>query len=235
MGGLNREIPDGSSIGFHQFSTSASDIPTGEAITQSQVVSALVSNYLREMGASPKLFEQLSTIPPQEMWIPSEEDLVALDITTKNVFKDFTLQRKNGVMVASATNPRNLTSWLQRVYEVETLCLDGNPTLNLYAKTEKEGLDPYDAAIDGTEAARWSFSNSAIETDFGKENIKLFEGSIHLASLKLDTDTAKALLARGGYLNVTSFSTASGVFLTADIFAPNGSLEIEASLRDCIY
>lgn len=232
MGGVERTVPLGSEIGFHQFYGGTDVMNPDEAMSATQFMSATVSSYLREMGAEPELFELMSMTHPDEMYIPRQQDLDALGIHPISAFQGFRLTPKDGEIVATATNPRNVGA-LERVFEVETFCWKGRPMINLYAENGSRGLPITMADKATTHIDGWRVETVKGTLTFGSESIRLYPMQRLLATLILDQKTAW-LVASGSSSFVVNSYTASGVFMSGKIYAPNGDQAIAASFRDCI-
>ncbi|MEN3145225.1 hypothetical protein ABDF71_24865 [Ochrobactrum sp. WV_118_8] len=230
MGGVEREVPDTSKIGFHQFSGGGdSSRSNAEVQVSTQSISSLVSIYLRKMEADPRLFELLSITPPDQMFIPKAGELGELGIVPSPDFKDFELKPKNGEIVASAVNPRN-TRGRERVYEVEFFCWDKKPMINLYAKEQIGGLSKdWIAQAEGT----WNLSLPSGEFTFDRTNLRLYPNQRILATLILDKKLGRELTKSSFSFNVSS-TTASGVLMGANVYAPQGDEAIAASLKGCL-
>ena len=233
LGGVDRSIDEGGRIGFHQFYGGGEGSSTAETMESTQSVSAIVANYLRTMGAAPELFELMSITPPEDLFVPADADLVALGITTSSAFHSFRLMPKDGEIVATAVNPRNLSA-LERVYEVETFCWNGRPMVNFYAESAAKGLpeqmaDPSTTHFDGF----W------VETIFGtrsfqNNDVRFYPQQRLLATLILDPETARGLGTGHARLVVNSY-TASGVFMSAEIDGgASGDEAILVSFKACL-
>jgi len=232
MGGVERAVPEGSEIGFHQFYGGSEITSADETMAMTQAISANISYFLREMGAAPELFELMSMKHPDEMFIPNQRYLDALGIHPISAFQDFRLVPKDAKVIAVASNPRNVGG-LERVYELETFCWKGRPMINLYAEDATSGLplymaDPATTHIDGG----W-IETVVGKTTFGPKSIRLYPQQRLLATLILDPVTAKSISAGSAYFSVNSY-TASGVFMSGSIFAPEGDQAIAASFKDCL-
>ena len=231
MGGVERTVSEGSEIGFHQFYGGSDIRSADETMATTQAISATISGYLREMGAAPELFELMSVTHPDEMYIPNRQDLDALGVHPISAFQDFRLVPKDGEIVATATNPRNIGA-LERVYELETFCWKGRPMINLYAEDAiglpSEMADPMTTHIDG-----WWIETVGGTTKFGSENIRLYPKQRLLATLILDLVTAQSIGTGSAKFSVNSY-TASGVFMSGTIYAPEGDQAIAASFKDCL-
>ncbi|WP_374789018.1 COG3904 family protein [Brucella oryzae] len=230
MGGVEREVPKTSKIGFHQFSIGDdSGRSNAEVQVSTQSISSLVSIYLRKMEADPRLFELLSITPPDKMFIPKSGELGELGIVPSPDFKDFELKPRNGEIVASAVNPRN-TRGLERVYEVEIFCWDQKPMINLYAKEQVGGLTKdWIAQAEGT----WSLSLSSGDFTFQMDSLRLYPNQRILATLILDKKFGREITKGSFGFNVSS-TTASGLLMGANVYAPQGDEAIAASLKGCL-
>ncbi|MET4102772.1 hypothetical protein ACSSV6_003476 [Roseovarius sp. MBR-38] len=232
MGGYNREIQETAEIGFHQFSGGQySD--SEDALIAGQGGSAILANYLREMGAKPELFEMMALTEPNEMYVPTPFELVSLGVIPSTTFHDFELQPRGGLIVATATNPRNIRS-LQRVYEIETMCWKGTPIINFYAQSKDDGLSSGYANPATTHMKSFQIVTDFGSVKYGNDRLRLYEGSRILASLLLEPHVARAVGSGNATVTIDSY-TASGIFMGGEITAQNGGdPAIIASWRDCI-
>lgn len=231
MGGVNREIPATSEIGFHQFYGGENGASAAAVTTNTQTISAMISIYLREMGASPELFELMSVTPPEQLFRPQKEELIELGVLPSVAFENFQLMPKEGEVVATAKNPRNQGS-LERLYEIETFCWKGKPMINLYAETAERGLRPEYADPVATHIDSWELRTKLGSRVFGPDALRLYPEQRLLATLVLDKESATALATSGGVISLNSY-TASGVFISGTINAPNGDQAIAVSFKDC--
>ncbi|RWP58005.1 hypothetical protein [Mesorhizobium sp.] len=232
MGGVERDIPEGGTIGFHQFYGSGGS-SADQAMELTQHISALIAGYLRDMGAKPELFELLSGTSPDKMFIPTRDEIAALGIVPQSGFHDFRLMPKDGLIVATAVDERN-PGPLEKVYEIETLCWNQLPTINLYAANSKRGLSE-EQTIWVAEGGGFNIETEFGTFDYGSENTKLYSSTRLLASLVLDPKVARSVGSGNAWVRVNGGSTASGVFMTGQITAPpGGDPAILASFRDCL-
>lgn len=232
MGGVEREISEDAEIGFHQFS-SRTDDDAGSAMVRAQSVSAVLSSYLRSMGAAPELFEMMSMTAPSDMFVPRLENLVQLGIVPSTSFNSFKLFPKDGIIVASATNPRNPGA-LERVLEIETMCWKGVPIINLYTKDATWGLNATQAGRETTHIDGFSVRTDFGDMEYSAGNLRLYGGSRILASLTIEPHVARALGSGNSFIVVNSY-TASGIRMSGEITAPSGGdPSILASFKDCI-
>ncbi|AZO35493.1 MAG: hypothetical protein EOS76_11845 [Mesorhizobium sp.] len=232
MGGVERNIPEGGTIGFHQFYGGAGS-STDEAMELTQQISALIAGYLREMGAKPELFEIMSGTSPGKMFVPTRDEIAALNIVPQPGFHDFQLVPKNGLIVATATDERN-PGPLERVYEIETMCWKRRPIINLYAKSDQQGLAPEIAAPSTTHIDGFRIDTDFGTFEYGSDRLKLYPQTRLLASLILEPKVARALGSGNAMVVVNSY-TASGVLMGGKIVAPSGGdPAIIASFRDCL-
>ncbi|MBB4349289.1 hypothetical protein [Aliirhizobium cellulosilyticum] len=232
MGGVEREVAHDGKIGFHQFSGGTSTSAT-EAMETTQLISAFLAGYLRDMGAKPELFEHMSGTSPENMFVPSARELSALNIVPQLGFHEFKLMPKDGLIVATAVNERN-PGPLERLYEIETLCWKKRPIINLYAVEDGQGLSPEMATRSTTHIDGFRIDTISGSYEYGKDNIRLYPNQRLLASLVIDPKVARALGGGSGMVAVNSY-TASGVFISGRIEAPpGGDQAILASFRDCL-
>lgn len=233
MGGVERVVPLDGALGFHQFYGGDPARSSADTMVSTQAISAMVASYLREMGASPVLFEEMSITPPDQLFVPSAVELSALGISTSRTFRDFRLMPKDGDVVATATNAQNLTA-LERVFEVETFCWKRRPMINLYARSEAGGLAPQMADRETTHFDGFWVETRLGSRSFGNESARYYAGQRLLATLILDLETALALATGPARFSVNSY-TASGVFLSAEIDSgPGGDQAIRASFKSCL-
>ncbi|WP_444451209.1 hypothetical protein ACTTAI_00390 (plasmid) [Rhodobacter capsulatus] len=233
MWGIERIVLPGGAVGLHQFYGGDPQLSYADTMASTQTTSAIVALYLREMGASPELFERMSITPPDQLFIPTPEELSALGITTTLAFQGFRLMPKDGEIVATATNPGNATA-LERVYEVETFCWKGHPMINLYAESAAEGLPPQMANPDTTHFKGFWVKTRLGNKSFGNESARYYADQRLLATLILDPETALALATGPARFSVNSY-TSSGVFLSAEIDGGQGGDEaIRASFKGCL-
>lgn len=234
LGGVEQTVADGGIIGFHQFSGGGDERSAAETMASTQTVSAIVASYLREMGAAPGLFEMMSATPPEALYTPAAADLVFLGITTSPSFHSFRLIPKDGEVVATATNARNLSSVLERVYEVETFCWKGRPMVNFYAENSSRGLpqqmaDPTTTHFDGF----W-LETVFGQRSFGNDSVRFYPKQRLLATLMIDSQTARGLGSGNAKISVNSY-TASGVFMSVQIDGgAKGDEAIFVSFKDCL-
>lgn len=231
-GGVDREIPVDTKIGFHQFYGAGGET-VGAAMVRTQSISAVLSSYLRDMGAEPELFELMSMTLPESMFIPTQDELGPLGIVPSTSFHDFRLVPKDGLIVATATNDRN-PDLLQRVHEIETMCWKGVPIVNLYAVRPEQGLYPHYADPATTHIDGFSVETEFGTTYYGIEALRLYPETRILATLMVEPAVARALGSGNAWIRVNSYK-ASGVFMSGKITAKaGGDPAILASFRDCL-
>lgn len=232
MGGVERRIPEGATIGFHQFYGGVG-LSSTDTMELTQHTSALIAGYLRDMGAKPALFEIMSGTSPDKMFIPTRPEFTSLNIVPIVGFHEFRLVPKSGLIVATATDERN-PGPLERVYEIETLCWKTFPIMNLYATAAERGLNRQEVL-----PSRGYMDGFSIETafgtfEYGSDRLRLYPETRLLASLILDANVARAIGSGNATVRLNSF-TASGVLMTGQITAPlGGDQAILASFRDCL-
>ncbi|MER9330604.1 hypothetical protein [Mesorhizobium sp. M0488] len=231
MGGVQRDVPESGTIGFHQF-YGGGDSSADEAMELTQHISALIAGYLRDMGAKPELFELLSGTSPDKMFVPTRDEIAALNIVPQLGFHDFRLMPKDGLIVATATDERN-PGPLEKVYEIETLCWKQLPIINRYAASDGQGLKPEMASSSTTHIDGFRIDTDFGNFEYGSDRIKLYPEARLLASLILDPNVARAVGSGNAMVVVNSY-TASGVLMGGRIIAPGGDAAIMASFRGCL-
>lgn len=232
MGGLERSLEEDSKIGFHQFAGKHADTSTishAELETSTQSISALISSYLRRMGAKQELFEVMSSTPPNEMYVLSRSQLTEFGVTPTDKFTDFVLKAKSGEIVASAVNPLN-SRGLEKLYEIEFFCWKGKPTINFYAEKADDGLSQEQISfLDGG----WRTFNDEKTYEFDSSTAKFYPNQRIMATLTLDKRIAKQVI-KGNFSVIVNSMTANGFYLGGQIYAPSGDQSIQASLKDCL-
>lgn len=232
MGGVERDIPEGGTIGFHQFYGGGGS-SAAEAMEITQHISALIAGYLRDMGAKPELFELMSGTSPDNMFVPTRDEIAALNVVPVLGFHNFQLMPKNGLIVAIAIDERN-PGPLEKVYEIETLCWKRMPIINLYAVSDRQGLSREMASPSTTHIDGFTISTDFGTFEYGRERLKLYPEAKLLASLIIDPNVARAVGSGNAMVVVNSY-TASGVLMGGRIIAPvGGDPAIMASFRDCL-
>lgn len=232
MGGLERIIPQGSNIGFHQFAFSDKQLNVDDVANASQQLSSSISSYLISMGASPKLFETMSNYPPHDMFKPSRIELDNLSITTSKTFKNFSLKLNKGVISTSATNSLNAKDY-ELVHEIEFMCNDNKPIINFYAENDSSGLQA-DAVSNFPDLVfGWQLVTKNGTHDFDNTDLRLVAQSRLLVSLELDPTFVPELFNGTFEVRVNS-ARASGFFLSAVVDASDNRAEIEHALKACM-
>lgn len=232
MGGLERTVDEDSKIGFHQFAGkdgNRNGVSHSELETSTQSVSAIVSSYLRRMGAKQELFEVMSITPPNEMYVLSSSQLTEFGVTPSDKFTDFVLRAKSGEIVASAVNPLN-SRGLEKLYEMEFFCWKGKPTINFYAENADGGLSVEQISFLDR---GWRVFNDKNEYEFENSTVRYYANQRIIATLTLDKKIAREMI-KGSFSPVVNSMTANGFFLGGHIDAPNGDQSIKASLKDCL-
>jgi hypothetical protein len=103
---------------------------------------------------------------------------------------------------------------------------EGHPTRDTQAAFVG-GEDPATTHIDS-----WKLRTPVGSKVFGPEALRLYPEQRLLATLVLDKEAAIALASSGGSISLNSY-TASGVFVSGTINAPNGDQAIAVSFKDC--
>lgn len=127
LGGIVRSVYGDGRLGFHQVSLPGDqDLPGEAGLRSGQIVSALLVSYIIEMGVDARLLAKANQAAGADMYFPSDEDLVAFDLTTQNEFGPFYLKPyKNGIIAASDFG--NVTYAFSRVKQITAFCEDDSP------------------------------------------------------------------------------------------------------------
>ncbi len=232
MGGMEREVSGQAELGFHQFS-GGPDEDASSARVSAQGIAAMLSGYLREMGAAPELFERMSMTHPNDMYVPDRSEFETLGIVPAMSFRDFRLLPRDGIIVAQARNLHKVSS-LERAIEVETMCWKGVPIINFYAETAEDGLRT-DQASEPVFARGFSVETDTGSWEFDRDRMRLYAHSRILATLQLDPQIARAVGTSSQAFVSVSSGTASGFFVSGRMTAgPGGDPAIMASFKDCL-
>jgi hypothetical protein len=233
MGGNTRYIENfggkRGELGFHQFYGDLR-ISGAELLSTTQLISALVSEYLRTMGADPSLFEAMSRTGPKEVFVPNAQQSVDMNITSPISFRRFTLEPRRGQIVARAKLGVKAVG-AQRVDYVEAACLRKKPVLQLY--TDPGGELTPDFVRDAASYLRVTIVAGDRTVERGPEVFQLHSNSELIATVALDRAQAQALARGLGRVQFNSGS-ASGVRIGADI-GETGFSEpaLEAMFNSC--
>ncbi len=133
------------------------------------------------MGAKQELFEVMSSTPPNEMYVLTENELTDFGVTPTDRFTDFVLKAKmvkslqvlliHEMLVAL----KNFMKW--------NFCWKGKPTVNFYAEDNKSGLTAEQISfLDGG----WRLFNEHKEYEFDRQTAKFYSEQRIMATLTLD-------------------------------------------------
>lgn len=101
LGGVGRNVPEGSRLGFHQFGLpGGAALPSAVGLVGGQEVSGILLAYIIEMGVDPRLFVLASATPSTGMVYPSLEQRLAYDIETPRGFDRFVLEPYRAGVIA---------------------------------------------------------------------------------------------------------------------------------------
>jgi hypothetical protein len=201
LGGELREIPTDSQIGFHQFSSSTSIAQSLSTLSDTesatQYAAGMVHAYVQSMGVSSSLFTRLIQTPPNEMFVPSRDELREFSIISQESFHDFVLLPSGKGVVATATFEANAQG-RNIVSKVTAFCRDGEPFLLLsqpdhYRPRGDDWLRSLNTSLNGF--ALYD-PKSMKEIEYPKSSVTpLIRGS-DVAELRLD-DEGAAMVVNG--------------------------------------
>jgi hypothetical protein len=83
LGGKFRYLPPDSTYGVHRFFLNSS-VASEDALAMGQVTSAAILQYIREMGADPELFSEMSRAGSNEINVLSKSRLQELDVVKQS-------------------------------------------------------------------------------------------------------------------------------------------------------
>lgn len=221
LGGKVREISDGAIIGFHQFSGGVDDIEKIQIGTQ--LAAGEVLKYLTSMGASPSLFSRMSEALPDDMYVPSADDLLVYSIISRDAFTGFTLEPYGNGVLAFSTFPEN-TKGTNLVYQVTTYCKKGRPFILLSGRPDEMGLsedfadrveahlEGFGVSIDGVDGSSYLYPPSLVKFRSGQQ----------LAEIEVDKR----------FLEMIEVGKTQGTVLFPYIFGGRMAFEIQATPED---
>jgi hypothetical protein len=152
IGGKNRRIERDfnghmSEIGFHQFSSRFDANPRASfdfsqmsrAEREAQRISGLILEYVLHMDVSPELFALIQRATPDELFIPSEEQLRDLRIVQGTGYYSFDIDTwESGVIAFSELSGQPPSrEW---VFQVTAYCRKGRPYILLSGRPDTRGL-----------------------------------------------------------------------------------------------
>jgi hypothetical protein len=83
LGGVQRNVQDGSLIGYHQFYRDPENKNDAKSEAQeAEVVTGYIALYLERMGIDGKLLTLASAIPPTDYYEPDSDELIEMHIVT---------------------------------------------------------------------------------------------------------------------------------------------------------
>ena len=233
LGGEIREISEGAVIGFHQFSGGFGDAEETQIGTQ--IVAGQVLDYITSMGATPSLFTRMSEALPDEVFIPSREELLSYSIISKDAFTGFILEPYEEGVVASSIFSEN-TEGSNLVYQVTTYCKNGNAYLLLSGRPNSPGLhaefaegvrpylDGFNIWRDGENSEPYSYLPDAVQFRSGQQ----------LAEIQVDEHFLE-IIGRGRARGAVQYPHAYGGLMYFDIEAtPDDLKKIASSFKLCI-
>lgn len=233
LGGEVREVSDGAHIGFHQFSGGVEDPEVAQIGTQ--IAAGQVLDYITAMGAASSLFTRMSEALPNEVFIPSREELLAYSIISKDAFTGFTLEPYSDGVVASAIFPQN-TKGSNLVYQVTTYCREGKPYILLSGHPDFPGLSSgFDAGVRSSLEgfSIWREGEGNDSYSYPSEAVRFRTGQ-QLAEIQVDAVFLE-MIGRGRTRGAVQYPHAYGGLMYFDIDAtPDDLKRISSSFKLCV-
>lgn len=227
LGGLSRDVSDGE-LGVHQFYNAISlKNPTEKIfnsldLSQHQVQSALLIDYVFRMGIDPRFVSIASATPPDEMTYLSENLLNELKVRwSPKEFQPWTIQPKGtGVIAITKTNDGSRTATFSRAK-------DGIPKLCILA----ESFDPQWI----NDALKVVQSVTAFDKEFPKNILtaKSVDGMTVLEFMLQGIDGTAMTMSRFCGVGVDGPRYMWGAF-TYSLPRENAEAAIRVALKNCI-
>ncbi|MGC9417476.1 MAG: hypothetical protein ACP5EN_00755 [Rhodovulum sp.] len=191
LGGKDRKLENGSILGFHQFSSAGSASGKVENVyeteTTTQMVSGVVHNYISSMGISSELFSKMSLTRPDEMYLPTPDDLRNLNIIPAEAFRDFTLEPYGQGVLAYAEFLGNVEG-RSMVSQITAYCKGGTPFLLLSKPTSYSSFDENWLRFANDELDGFSLWKppGTVRVDYPSSHVDLRIGGQPVAEIKID-------------------------------------------------
>lgn len=199
LGGEDRHLNENSVLGFHQFSSTGNstgqfaDIYTTETTTQ--IIAGIVHDYIETMGISPTLFANMSVTVPEEMYIPTAQELSALNIIPADAFQNFTMEPSAEGVIAHSTFLGNVEG-RNIVSQITAYCRDGAPYLLLSQPENHRVLDQRWLNLASEMLGGFSLwvPPGEIQIDYPASSVELRTGGKQVAEIRLDARGRDILL-----------------------------------------
>jgi len=199
LGGEDRELNVQSVLGFHQFSSAGiasgkvESVELTEATTQ--VVSGLVHDYIVNMGVASNLFSKMSMTLPDEMYIPTAQELRDFIIILPEAFSNFVLEPYGDGVVAYSVFLENVQG-RNIVSQITAYCRGGTPYLLL---SKPEYMRPLDEVwLESANEMLGGFSlwrpPGNVKMDYPTSNVDLRIGGQALAEIRIDEHGVEILM-----------------------------------------
>lgn len=127
VGGVVRHVPRSARLGFHRVALPGGrDLPGQGGLASGQMISALLIEYLVQMGIDPRIFVAASNTPSDAMHFPNVADLAQFDLVTPQGFGPFDLiPHGNGIMAVS--HRLDATRAYDHINRLNAYCRNGQP------------------------------------------------------------------------------------------------------------
>ncbi|WP_170679162.1 hypothetical protein [Ruegeria sp. HKCCA5763] len=192
LGGESRELRDDSILGFHQFSSAANaagqvaDVYETEVMTQT--LSGIVHSYISSMGISPDLFSRMSMTIPEEMYIPTFEELTSFNILPADAFSNFTLEPYGEGVFAYATFPGNVEG-RNIIGKVSVFCRAEVPFLLLSLLEDQKQIDERTMGLAQEMVSGFSLwaPPGKPKLEYPPQNVRFYSNSHAVAEIQIDS------------------------------------------------
>jgi len=199
------------------------------------MVAGQILRYITEMGAASSLFTRMSETLPDEVFIPTPEEMLQYAIVSKDSFTGFTLEPYKDGVVASSIFAENMEAD-NLVYQVSTYCKGGRPYLLLSGDPDLSGLDPefgerVGSSLNGFEIWREGGSRESYSYPSGAVQ---FRSGQQLAEIQVDASFFD-MIGRGRTRGAVQYPHAYGGRMIFDIDATAEDLKrISSSFKLCV-
>ena len=237
LGGKKRTLDSSSQIGFHQFRRASNSYFSDVEdvwVTQgsSQITSANILDYIVEMGINPMLFSELSKTLPQDMFVPSSDELEAFNIITQSAFRNFGFEPYKEGVIAYSEFPENAIG-RNLVGQITTYCKQGEPYILLSLPPDGIRLESSFVTELRDRQDGFTLSSDSETIHYGPEALFFYSGGLPIAEIKLDARGAELLKGKA------SGSIDIGMVMGWYSFSSEPNLadtrKIDASFRLCIH
>ncbi|MHA6262335.1 COG3904 family protein [Arenibacterium sp. CAU 1754] len=160
VGGVGRHVPQAARLGFHRVALPGGrDLPGQGGLASGQQISALLIEYLAEMGINPGIFVAAGNTPVAQMYYPTRLELERFNLVTPEGFGPFRLE-PYGAGVIAISDRKEAPRRRDDVIKVTAYCQAGRPRIIL---TTHESLLPQSEIAKGTRSVSLGTSRAPPE------------------------------------------------------------------------